>query len=75
MGSYWFGATSAWVWRHVRLGLAPRPLGFGATSVWVWRHVRLGSTLRRLGVDRTMLHKSADASPTASTPLTRTRRC
>jgi hypothetical protein len=34
MGSYWknlawigFGATSAWVWRHVGLGLAPRRLG------------------------------------------------
>jgi hypothetical protein len=34
MGSYWknlawigFGATSAWIWRHVGLGLAPRRLG------------------------------------------------
>jgi hypothetical protein len=32
MGSYSFGATSAYVWRHIRL---------------VWRHVRLGSAPRR----------------------------
>jgi hypothetical protein len=34
MGSYWKKLTWIWVWRHSRLGLAPRRLGFGATPVW-----------------------------------------
>jgi hypothetical protein len=32
MGSYWKKLAWIWVWRHVRLGLAPRPLGVGAAS-------------------------------------------
>jgi hypothetical protein len=34
MGAYWKKLGWIWVWRHVRLGLAPRPLGVGATSAW-----------------------------------------
>jgi hypothetical protein len=34
MGGYWKKLAWIWVWRHVRLGLAPRPLGVGAASVW-----------------------------------------
>jgi putative membrane protein len=30
MGGYWKNLAWIWVWRHVRLGLAPRPLGVGA---------------------------------------------
>jgi hypothetical protein len=34
MGSYWKKLAWIWVWRHVGLGLAPRPFGVGATSAW-----------------------------------------
>src|SRR5580658_2988635 len=34
MGGYWKKLAWIWVWRHVRLGLAPRPFGVGAASVW-----------------------------------------
>ena len=32
MGSYWKKLAWIWVWRHVRLGLAPRRLGAGANG-------------------------------------------
>ena len=34
MGSYWKKLAWIWVWRHVRLGLAPRPFGVGAAPAW-----------------------------------------
>ena len=34
MGSYWKNLAWIWVWRHVGLGLAPRPFGVGAPSIW-----------------------------------------
>jgi hypothetical protein len=34
MGSYWKKLAWIWVWRHVGLGLAPRPFGAGAASAW-----------------------------------------
>jgi hypothetical protein len=43
MGAYWKKLGWIWVWRHIRLGSAPHPLGVGATSAWVWRHVCLGA--------------------------------
>jgi hypothetical protein len=32
MGSYWKKSAWIWVWRHSRLGLAPRPFGVGAAG-------------------------------------------
>jgi hypothetical protein len=32
MGGYWKKLAWIWVWRHVRLGLAPRPFGIGGAS-------------------------------------------
>jgi hypothetical protein len=34
MGSYWKKLAWIWVWRHVRLGLAPCPFGAGAAAAW-----------------------------------------
>jgi hypothetical protein len=34
MGGYWKKLAWIWVWRHSRLGLAPRPYGVGAIAIW-----------------------------------------
>jgi hypothetical protein len=35
MGGYWKKLAWIWVWRHSRLGLAPRPLGARAAPTWI----------------------------------------
>jgi hypothetical protein len=66
MGSYSFGATSASVWRHirlrwrhVRLGLAPHPLGTTATPGWGSR--------RPFGIDETNSQRNRRGSPSRTT--------
>jgi len=34
MGGYWKKLAWIWVWRRIRLGSAPHPLGVGAASAW-----------------------------------------
>jgi hypothetical protein len=57
MGSYLFGAISAYVWRHIRLGLTPHPLGVDAAPARGrldenpnHRDARLGSDLSAPGL-------------------------
>jgi hypothetical protein len=48
MGGYWKKLAWIWVWRHVRLGLAPHRLGARAAPVWDRGHQQSGDFAPRL---------------------------
>ena len=58
MGSYWKKLAWIWVWRHVRLGLAPRRLGVGAAPAWVWRDHANSQRIRICAITKETMHNT-----------------